>query len=102
MLIPPKFQITPKIVQFLNSTEGSKAVIDAITIPPEIETNIRRQSSLKSSLFSARIEGNTLTLDEVLNKPSKDQKRLENNLVRSLMLQGLRSTCLPHPDKSPH
>ena len=65
MLIPAKYVLTPKITEALSSIESSKAVIDSITIPPEIETNIRRRSSLKSSLFSARIEGNALTLDEL-------------------------------------
>ncbi|MBI2011785.1 Fic family protein [Candidatus Daviesbacteria bacterium] len=77
MLIPPKYILTPKISQLLSSIESSKEVINSITIPPEIEANIRRRSTIKSSLFSARIEGNTLTLDEVLNNPSKSQKKQE-------------------------
>lgn len=54
MLIPPKYFLTPKISKLLASIEASKEVINSITIPPEIESNIRRQSTLKSSLFSAR------------------------------------------------
>lgn len=77
MLIPPKYFLTPKISELLGKIEAARAVIDSITIPPELETNIRRQSTLKSSLFSARIEGNTLTLEELANKSSKDQKRVE-------------------------
>lgn len=75
MLIPPKYFLTSKISQFLSSIEASKAVIDATTVPSEIETNIRRRSTLKSSLFSARIEGSELSLDEVLRSTSKDQKK---------------------------
>lgn len=77
MLIPPKYFLTPKISQLLSSIEASREVINSVSIPPEIETNIRRQSYLKSSLFSARIEGNTLTLNDVTTKSSKDQKKVE-------------------------
>lgn len=87
MMIPPKYFLTSKIVQLLQSIEASKEVINSITIPPEIETNIRRQSILKSSLFSARVEGNPLTMDELIKIPSKDQKRLEVfNILKGLNL----------------
>ncbi len=85
MLIPPKYFLTPKISQLLSSIEASREVINSVTIPPEIEMNIRRQSYLKSSLFSARIEGNNLTLDELSHKSSKDQKKVEvYNILRAL------------------
>ncbi|MBI2268552.1 MAG: Fic family protein [Candidatus Blackburnbacteria bacterium] len=85
MLIPPKYILTPKISQLLSSIEASKEVINSITIPPEVETNIRRLSTLKSSLFSARIEGNTLTLDDIQRSPSRDQKKAEVfNILKAL------------------
>lgn len=84
MLIPPKYQLTPGISKLLSSIESCKAVIDSISIPPEIEVNIRRQSTLKSSLFSARIEGNNLTLDQ-LRPGSKEQKQQEVfNILKAL------------------
>lgn len=87
MLIPPKYFLTPKISQLLQSIEASKEVINTISIPPEIETNIRRESSLKSSLFSARVEGNPLTLNDLSKTSSKDQKRLEVfNILKALNL----------------
>lgn len=76
MLIPPKYNLSPKISELLSSIEASQEVIDSLPIPPEIEQNIRRQSSLKSSLFSARIEGNELTLDD-LSGPSRTQAKAE-------------------------
>ncbi len=75
--IPPKYILTPKISELLQKIEGSKEVIDSFPIPLEIEINIRRRSILKSSLFSARIEGNTLTLSELPRASSKDQKKAE-------------------------
>src|SRR3989344_5131513 len=85
MIIPPKYILTPKISQLLASIEASRAIIDSIEIPVEIENNIRRQSTLESSIFSARIEGNTLTLNEVQNYPSQNQKKTEvYNLLKAL------------------
>lgn len=87
MLIPPKYTLTPKISGLLASIEASKEVINSVSIPPEIEMNIRRQSTLKSSLFSARIEGNDLTLDLLPGKSSQDQKRREVfNILKGLNL----------------
>ncbi len=77
MLVPPKYTLTNEITGLLNSIEGSREVIDSVSIPPEIETNIRRQSTLKSSLFSARIEGNELTLDTLHKDPSRTQAKAE-------------------------
>jgi Fic family protein len=85
MIIPPRYTLNPKITQLLQTIEAAKEVINAITIPPEIETNIRRQSLLQSSLYSARIEGNPLTLEELEHKPSNDQKKREVfNVLRAL------------------
>ncbi len=85
MLIPPKYSLTSKITQQLQSIEGSKEVINSLEIPAEIETRIRRKSTLKSSLFSARIEGNPLTLEELQKTPSSDQRKKEVfNVLRGL------------------
>lgn len=85
MLIPPRYTLTPKISELLQSIEGSKEIIDSFSIPPEIELNIRRQSTLKSALYSAKIEGNTLTLDNLAKTSSKDQKRAEvYNILKAL------------------
>ena len=85
MLIPPGYRLTAKISELLSSIEASKAVIDSVAIPTEIELNIRRQSTLKSSLYSARIEGSTLTLDEVENASAKDKNKLEiYNILKAL------------------
>lgn len=91
MLIPPKYILTTTISKHLQTTEAAKSVIDAHTIPQEIEQNIRRQSVLKSSLFSARIEGNPLTLEEVTGKPSNDQKKREvYNVLKGLQFVHVR------------
>lgn len=85
MLIPPKYILTPKITQLLQEIEVNKAVINSLNIAKEIELNLRRQSSLKSSLFSAKIEGNTLQLEELAKLPSQDQKKQEVfNILKAL------------------
>lgn len=94
MLVPPKYFLTPKISELLASIQASKEVIDSIQIPQEVEMNIKRQSILKSSLFSARIEGNNLTLDDLQNRSAKDlpfgeasQKKIEVfNILKALNL----------------
>lgn len=87
MLIPSKYQLTQRISELLASIEASKEVIDSINIPPEVELNIRRASTLRSSLFSARIEGNELTLDDLPIRPSKDQRKQEIfNILKALNL----------------
>ena len=87
MIIPPKYFLTPKISELLASIQACKEVIDNVQIPLEMEINIRRQSILKSSLFSARIEGNNLTLDDLRNKSPKDQRKIEIfNILKALNL----------------
>ncbi len=77
MLIPPKYTLNSEITHLLSSIEASREVIDSVSIPPEIEINIRRQSTLKSSLYSARIEGNELTMETLHKDPSRTQAKAE-------------------------
>jgi Fic family protein len=77
MLIPPRYTLNDTIAELLQSIEASREVVDSISIPLEIEQNIRRQSTLRSALYSARIEGNELTLETVSSTPSKLQKKVE-------------------------
>lgn len=85
MLIPPKYVFTQEISKHLQTIEAANEVIKTVAIPPEVEQNIRRQSILKSSLFSARIEGNPLTLDDLPTRSSSDQKKKEIfNILKAL------------------
>jgi Fic family protein len=87
MLIPPNYVFTPTISKHLQTIESARGVIASFPIPEEIEINIRRQSILKSSLFSARIEGNSLTMDEITRAPSRDQRKQEvMNVLKGLQL----------------
>lgn len=85
MLIPPKYILTPKISELLAQIEANKEVVNSVSIPKELERNIRKKSTLKSSVFSARIEGNTATLDEYSKLSPKDKKKIEvGNILRAI------------------
>jgi Fic family protein len=83
MLIPPKYILTSSIANSLQSLEACREVIDAVSIPAEVEANIRRQSILKSSLFSARIEGNPLTINELSRTSSKDLPAIASKALQT-------------------
>jgi Fic family protein len=92
MLIPPKYFLTPQISSLLSEIEGSKQVVDSVPIPIEIENNIRRKSTLRSSLFSARIEGNPTTPEDLPKLSSSDLKKVEiNNVLRAINWIGQRT-----------
>ncbi|MCR4263161.1 MAG: Fic family protein [Candidatus Roizmanbacteria bacterium] len=84
-----------RINELLIRIEVAKKVIDLLPQLPHIEANLRRQSLLKSSLFSARIEGNTLELHEI--DGSKKGKAREKKEVLNI-LQALEWI---HSNKSP-
>lgn len=91
MLIPPKYTLTPKISELLSQIEVNKEIVDTVSIPLKVEQNIRRKSILKSSLFSARIEGNNATLDSYPKLSPKDKERVEvNNILKAInwIIQG--------------
>lgn len=76
MIIPAQYSLSPQIVSLLTSIASHNEVIKSAQIPPEVEINLRRQTTLHSALFSARIEGSTTTLEE-LTPGSKIQKKAE-------------------------
>lgn len=64
-----KFKKTEKVNSLLVEIEALKIVFEQTRSLPDLEENLRRESILKSSLFSARIEGNPLGLEEVRKTP---------------------------------
>lgn len=73
------YKDTEEIKRLLIDIEATKLVFNQIQATPEIEDNIRRQSLLHSALYSARIEGNTLSIDQIktINYHTKNDQRLE-------------------------
>jgi Fic family protein len=65
MKFPPIFTLTPAIKKLLYEVDVLKAGYELHPVPAAQVINLRRVSLLKSSLFSARIEGNPLELADV-------------------------------------
>ena len=75
-----RFQQNQKISKYLVKLEILRQVFDSLPSFPNIEDNLRRESLLRSSVFSARIEGNPLTPAHIHNttrKPKADLKKIE-------------------------
>lgn len=60
-----RYKVTNKTQQLLLELKALKIVFDKLPVLPHIEERLRRESLLRSSLFSARIEGNPLTIQQV-------------------------------------
>ena len=74
MKVPPDYKISSDILSLISKVNTNLMYLSSLTIPKELKQKIQRISLLKSSLFSARIEGNPLTL-EVINKSGNDQEK---------------------------
>ena len=74
MQIPPRYKINPEILDLLSKIEANRIYLSFRELSIQIKEKIQRVSILKSSLYSARIEGNPLTLEEVDMAPSEEQK----------------------------
>src|SRR3989344_7383267 len=76
-----KYKETEEIRKLLNEIEALKIVFETIKPLPHIEENIRRESILKSAVYSARIEGNPLRIEDVkidsISRTSKSISKLE-------------------------
>ncbi|MDO8639027.1 MAG: Fic family protein [Candidatus Daviesbacteria bacterium] len=83
--IPPVYQITPEMVDLISKINANLIYLSAIDLPEELSDKLQRNSILKSSLFSARIEGNTLTLEAVNNQNEEtDEKKEVFNLLKAI------------------
>lgn len=83
-----RFKETRKIKKLLIELEALKILFGQFKILPQIEENLRRESLLKSALFSARVEGNPLDLGKIKfiseTEKTDDLKKLEVfNLLRA-------------------
>jgi len=83
MQIPPNYQITADIIELLVKIDGLKQFINSIEIPVNLKQKIQRVSVLKSSVFSARIEGNPLNLADFDKAGETIKKKEINNLLET-------------------
>jgi len=84
MKIPPSYQITPDILEIIAKIEANRIFFHSIPILPQIKEKIQRISLLKSSLYSARIEGNPLTIEEVDTSQNRQKKREVFNILSAI------------------
>ena len=89
MKIPPIYTITPEIIEIITKIEAYRINFASLNIPTQIKDNIQRVSLLKSSLYSARIEGNPLELNDISLEKSKEINKLEifNTIDASRFIQ---------------
>ena len=64
-MIKYKYQETERIRNLIIEIEALKIVFGSQRILPQIEQNLRRESLLRSAVFSARVEGNPVTIDRI-------------------------------------
>jgi len=84
MRIPPTYKLTPPILEYIARIESFRLYLSSIPIPAEIGERIQRISLLKSSLFSARIEGNTLLLEDLESTTQKEKKQEVMNIFSAI------------------
>ena len=77
MKIPPIHSITPEMIEVIAKIESYRINFASLQISSQVKENIQRKSLLKSSLYSARIEGNPLELSDISFEKSKEIDNLE-------------------------
>ncbi len=84
MKIPPVYTITPEMIDLITKIEAHKIHFSTLEIPNNIKDKIQRVSLLKSSLYSARIEGNPLNINDVsFDKSSEKNKNEIFNIIKA-------------------
>lgn len=87
MKFPPKFTSSDTIRTLLYDLDILREAFALVVLPRATQVNLRRLSLLKSSLYSARIEGNPLAITDVtyemLRNPREVHKREIGNILRA-------------------
>lgn len=84
MNIPPRYKITPQILELISKIDANLIYLSSLNLPDDINNKIQRTSLLKSSLYSARIEGNSLLLDQISSQNDEsDEKKEVFNLLKA-------------------
>ncbi len=85
MQVPAPFTLTNTMLSLLTKIEVNKAVFQSVEISEKIITNLKRQSLLKSSVFSAKIEGNTLSVIEMEREQVEEDKLYERQEIENIL-----------------
>ncbi len=85
------YKRTREIKDLLKRIERVQVLVAELPVGPYREESLRRASLLKSSLFSAKIEGNPLKLKEIsLESLNKSKSKAKDQLEVANVLRGLR------------
>lgn len=78
MKIPPVYTISGEMIALITKIEAQRLHFSSLNLPAELKDNIQRVSLLKSSLFSARIEGNPLRISDFeFGSETEEEKKKE-------------------------
>ncbi len=78
MKIPPEYSISDEMLLLISKIEAERIYLSSLHLPFQLKENIQRVSLLKSSLFSARIEGNPLKItDFEFGAETEEEKKKE-------------------------
>jgi Fic family protein len=104
MHIPPSFIITNTMITLLTKIEAQKTKLQIHTVPEKIVDNLTHISLLKSSVYSAKIEGNSLSPDDMEIDPVKDEKQYERQEIENIIqaLSYLRDKGIPETIDMPY
>lgn len=89
MRIPPTYSITQEMISVLSQIEANRHIISSFKPNNELIKKIQRISYLKSSVYSARIEGNPLTIEAWEHSSEINKKKEIINIIS--VLQYLKS-----------
>jgi len=64
-MLKPNYKISNKLLNYLSRISAAHNLITNALLVPKWEAKLRKDAMIKSAHFSTRIEGNSLTLDEV-------------------------------------
>lgn len=84
MQIPPAYTISDEMLHTLSQIDSLRIFITSYEIAPHLRERIQRNSVLKSSLFSARIEGNPLHIDDLYATDEKEKKLEIMNILKAI------------------
>jgi len=84
MKFPPVYQKTEKINKDLRDLEILRAAYTLHPLPPSLTLQLQRKSILKSSLYSARIEGNPLTVHDLSGLSSGSDRQMHVREIQNI------------------
>jgi len=84
MKIPPQYIINNEILELISKIEANLYFLSSLKLNPKLSKKIIRINILQSSLFSAKIEGNPLDLDDLKTKGKTKTKDEVFNIIKAI------------------